>query len=164
MKKIVLIFLFIIGFLSCKDEKSTGEKDQAFTNLLDLKKLPKKVSPSSGATEVLKDWTEYNSLNTAFNAIYNCETDDDLIIVVEDLIEKEKLLSKSEYPEVFDMSDIKSRQKVFRTYVLKIKMNKNFNINPREAVIEMVDAFNAYNNQFSVVINRNIHSKILFDE
>jgi hypothetical protein len=164
MKKIVLIFLFIIGFLSCKDEKSTDEKDQAFTNLLDLKKLPKKVSPSAGATEVLKDWTEYNSLNTAFNAIYNCETDDDLIIVVEDLIEKEKLLSKSEYPEVFDEPDIKSRQKVFRTYVLKIKMNKTFSINPREAVIEMVNAYNAYNNQFSVIINRNIHSKILFDE
>ncbi|MBU2997743.1 hypothetical protein KO500_14935 [Cellulophaga baltica] len=164
MKKLLVLFLCITGLLSCKEGKTTEEKVEEASVLLDLKKIPKKVEPSAAAIEAFTDWPEFNALQRSFEGIYDCETDDDLTIIVEDLIEKEKLLIESDYPEIFDREDIKSRQKVFRTYVLKIKMNKTFNINPREAVIEMVNAFNAYNNQFSIVMTSKLDTKILFDE
>ena len=122
------------------------------------------VEPSFEAMEVLKNWTEYNALKTAVKKIYTTETKEDLVVVLEDLIEKQKLLEASAYPEVFDKAAIKSRQKVFKTYLLKIKSNLVYDINPRIAVIEMVKAYSALNNQFSIVISSTIDPKILFDE
>lgn len=164
MKKLVVFLLFIFVFLSCGDKKVEEVREDNAKALVDLKKLPKKVSPSEGAALILKDWTEYNAINSAINAIYNAETKEDLTVFVEDVIEKQKLLEASVYPEVFNRADIKSRQKVFKTYVLKIKANMEYDMNPREAVIEMVKAYNAYNNQFSVVIRSTLDPELLFDE
>tara|TARA_R110002051_G_scaffold260554_1_gene320345 strand:- start:5367 stop:5861 length:495 start_codon:yes stop_codon:yes gene_type:complete len=164
MNKIVVFVLFIAGCISCGEKKIEEVKEDGSKALVDLKKLPKKVNPSDEAILILKDWTEYNALNSAVNSIYNADTKEDLVVVLEDLIEKQKLLEKSVYPEAFNRPDIKSRQKVFKTYILKIKSNIEFDINPREAVIEMVRAYNAYNNQFSVVVSSALDTKILFDE
>tara|TARA_R110000868_G_scaffold73955_3_gene214032 strand:- start:2080 stop:2574 length:495 start_codon:yes stop_codon:yes gene_type:complete len=164
MKKLAVLILFILGFISCGEKKVEEVKEDNSKALVDLKKLPKKVKPSEEAMLILKDWTEYNALNSAINSVYKADTKEDLIIVVEDLIEKQKLLEKSVYPQTFNRPDVKSRQRVFKTYVLKIKSNIEFDINPREAVIEMVRAYNAYNNQFSVVVSSALDTKILFDE
>tara|TARA_R110000868_G_scaffold28633_2_gene107164 strand:- start:12677 stop:13171 length:495 start_codon:yes stop_codon:yes gene_type:complete len=164
MKKLVVLMFIILGLLSCGDKKAEEVKEDNSMALVDLKKLPKKVNPSEGATLILRDWTEYNAINSAMNAIYNTDTKEDLTVIVEDLIEKQKLLETSVYPEVFNRADIKSRQKVFKTYVLKIKSNMEYDINPRAAVIEMVKAYNAFNNQFSVVISSTLDSELLFDE
>jgi hypothetical protein len=164
MKKYYVLILLIIGFISCGEKKVEEVKVDPSQALVDLKKLPKQVESSFEATEILKDWTEYNALNSALKKMYSAETKEDLVVVLEDLIEKQKLLETSTYPELFDRPDIKSRQKVFKTYVLKIKSNIEFDINPREAVIEMINAYNAFNNQFSIVIKSNLDPKILFDE
>lgn len=163
MKKMLILILFI-GCISCGEKKVIEEKEDNSQALVDLKKLPKKVNPSEEAALILTDWTEYNALNSAVNAIYNAATKEDVVVVVEDLIEKQKLLEKSIYPEAFDRPDIKSRQKVFKTYVLKIKSAIEFDLDPRDAVIEMVNAYNAYTNQFSVVVRSTLDPKILFDE
>ena len=164
MKKNVVLVLLLLGFLSCGEKKVEEVKEDPTLALVDLKKLPKKVEPSFEAIEVLKDWTEYNALNSSVKKIYDTDTKEDLVVVLEDLIEKQKLLETSAYPEVFNKPDIKSRQKVFKTYLLKIKSNLVYDINPREAVIEMIKAYNAFNNQFSIVIASTIDPKVLFDE
>ena len=164
MKKNFVIALLLLGFLACGEKKAEEVKEDPALALVDLKKLPKTVEPSFEAMEVLKNWTEYNALNTAVKKIYTTETKEDLVVVLEDLIEKQKLLEASAYPEVFDKPAIKSRQKVFKTYLLKIKSNLVYDINPRIAVIEMVKAYSALNNQFSIVISSTIDPKILFDE
>lgn len=164
MNKIFVLVLLLFGFLSCGEKKVEEVKDDPSLALVDLKKLPKKVEPSFEATEVLKDWTEYNALNSSIKKIYTTDTKEDLVVVLEDLIEKQKLLEASTYPEVFDKPDIKSRQKVFKTYLLKIKSNLVYDMNPREAVIEMIKAYNAFNSQFSIVIASTIDPKVLFDE
>lgn len=164
MKKNIVITLLLLGFLACGEKKVEEVKEDPARALVDLKKLPKTVEPSFEAMEVLKNWTEYNALNTAVKKIYTTETNEDLVVVLEDLIEKQKLLEASSYPEDFDKPAIKSRQKVFKTYLLKIKSNLVYDINPRVAVIEMVKAYSALNNQFSIVISSTLDPKILFDE
>lgn len=164
MNKIVVFILFMFGCMSCGEKKVEEVKEDNSMALVDLKKLPKKVTPTEDAILILKDWTEYNALNSAISAIYTVETKEDLVVFVEDVIEKQKLLEKSVYPIAFNRPDIKSRQKVFKTYVLKIKSNIVFDINPRDAVIEMVKAYNAFNNQFSVVVRSTLDPKVLFDE
>ncbi|ADV49142.1 hypothetical protein Celal_1842 [Cellulophaga algicola DSM 14237] len=164
MNKSFLIALFLIGCISCVETKKEEVTKDATADLVDLKKLPKKENPSFGAIEVLKDWTEYNALNAATNAIYAIDTKEDLIVALDDLMEKQKLLEASTYPEVFDRADIKSRQKVFKTKVLQVKFDLEYDKNPRKTVIEMVKAYNAFNNQFSVVIRSTLNPEILFDE
>jgi hypothetical protein len=164
MKKVLLIIFIILGYTSCGEQKSDALKDDVAKDLVDLKKLPKKVEPSAAAVEILKDWTEYNALNGAIISFYSAETEEDLTVLIDGLIEKQKLLEASNYPEQFNRPDVKSRQKVFKTYILKIKSNMLYDINPREAVIEAVEAYNAFNNQFSIVLSSKIDTKLLFDE
>lgn len=163
-KPLVFITLILLGITACGDQKVEEVQEDPAQALVDLKKLPKKVAPSEDAKAILKDWTEYNALNGAVNAFYRAETKEDLLVLVDDLIEKLKLLEASDYPEDFDRSDIKSRQKVFKTYVLKIKSNMIYAINPRVAVIEAIKAYNAFNNQFSVVLSSKIDTELLLDE
>jgi hypothetical protein len=164
MKKVLLIIFIILGYTSCGEQKSDAVKDDVAKDLVDLKKLPKKVEPSTAAVEILKDWTEYNALNGTIISFYSAETEEDLTVLIDGLIEKQKLLEASNYPEQFNRPDVKSRQKVFKTYILKIKSNMLYDINPREAVIEAVEAYNAFNNQFSIVLSSKIDTELLFDE
>lgn len=164
MKKVLLIIFIILGYTSCGEQKSDAVKDDVAKDLVDLKKLPKKVEPSTAAVEILKDWTEYNALNGTIISFYSAETEEDLTVLIDGLIEKQKLLEASNYPEQFNRPDVKSRQKVFKTYILKVKSNMLYDINPREAVIEAVEAYNAFNNQFSIVLSSKIDTELLFDE
>lgn len=164
IKQVVFIYLILLGYSSCGEQKSEVVKVDPAKALVDLNKLPKKVEPSVAALEILKDWTEYNALNGAIKSFYSAKTKEDLTVLVDGLIEKQKLLEASGYPEEFNRPDIKSRQKVFKTYVLKIKSNMIYDINPREAVIEAVEAYNAFNNQFSIVLSSKIDTELLFDE
>ncbi|WP_282115725.1 hypothetical protein [Cellulophaga baltica] len=164
MNKSFLIVLVFLGCIACGEKKTEDVKEDPAAGLVALKKLPKKVNASFGATEILKDWTEYNALNAAVNAVYTIDTKEDLIVVLEDLVEKQKLLEASAYPEVFDRADIKSRQKVFKTKVLQVKFDLEYDKDPRKMVIELVKAYNAFNNQFSVVIKSTLKPEILFDE
>jgi hypothetical protein len=164
MKKVLLIIFIILGYTSCGEQKSDAVKDDVAKDLVDLKKLPKKVEPSTAAVEILKDWTEYNALNGTIISFYSAETEEDLTVLIDGLIEKQKLLEASNYPEQFNRPDVKGRQKVFKTYILKVKSNMLYDINPREAVIEAVEAYNAFNNQFSIVLSSKIDTELLFDE
>ncbi|WP_047418414.1 hypothetical protein [Cellulophaga sp. Hel_I_12] len=164
VKQVVLFSLLLLGAISCGEQKKEAIENDPTKDLVDLKKLPKKIEPSAAAMELLKDWTEYNALNGAISSFYAAETKEDVLVLVDDLIEKQKLLEASTYPLEFDRPDIKSRQKVFKTYVLKIKSNMVYDINPREAVIQAIKAYNAFNNQFSIVLSSKIDTEILFDE
>jgi len=164
MKKIILLFLFCSGIFSCGEKKAETVEEDTSKSLVALKKLPKLVEPNEKAALILKDWTEYNALNAAYKGIYSVDTKEDLTVVLEGLIEKQKLLEESTYPKEFDRPDIKSRQKIVKTYVQKINSDMEFGINPRESVLEMVRAYNAFNNQFSVVVNSSLDPNIFLNE
>lgn len=164
MKKLIVLALICLGAISCGEKKAEEEQVDKSKDLVALKKLPKRVEPNEKATEILKAWTEYNALNSAFKGIYNVDTKEDLTVVIEGLIEKQKLLQASPYPVEFDRPDIKSRQTIVKTYVLKVKSDMEFDVNPRESVIQLVNAYNAFSNQFSIVVNSTLDPKVLFDE
>ena len=113
---------------------------------------------------ILKDWSEFDAVETSFDALYNVENREDLKLVIEDLIEKQKLLEASEYPEIFDKPQIKSRQKVFKTYFLRVKGNLEYRLDPQEPVLEMINAYNAVRNQFNVSLNNTLDTKLILGE
>ena len=79
-------------------------------------------------------------------------------------MEKQNALAVSNYPEIFDKPQVKSRQKVFKTYILKVRATLEYRKDPMESTIEMVNAFNGLRNQFNVMVNYNLDTKMILDE
>ncbi len=164
MNKTFVIGIILILFSSCKSDKTNdvAQDDKAFE--IAAEKWPKKTSINSKASMALKNWTEFNAIETSFDALYAVEYTEDLSLVLEDLIEKQKLLADSEYPEEFDKPQIRSRQRVFQTFVLKTRSDLEYRIDVQQSVLEMINAHNALLNQFNVIANNTLDIKTLLDE
>ena len=163
MSKIVVSYVFLMLLLSCK-----GGNDQATTGdvssfEMQTEKWAKKTVLNPKTTEATKDWEAFNALQASFDAIYNIGNTEDLSLVLEDLIEKQKALEDSEYPEVFNKPQIKSRQKVFHTFILKTKGDIIYRIEAQESVLQMIETHNAMLNQMNSITNNTLDLKTLLE-
>ncbi|SDD63981.1 hypothetical protein SAMN05421636_101279 [Pricia antarctica] len=164
MVRFILLILICFGFTSCKDKKADLVSSDTSTYELSTEKWPDKLEVDSKARDILKDWPEFTVFETSFDALYNVANRDDLSLTIEDLIEKQNALEASKYPEVFDKPQVKSRQKVFKTYILKVKGDIYYRIDPQESVVEMIKAYNAFRNQFNVVVNNTLDTDLILEE
>lgn len=163
MGKLYFFGMVLLFSLSCqeapKDTGTTAIKEVEFSSV----KLPKKAPISPKAQAVLKEWVEYNALETSFDALYKAEDEEALALVIEDLVEKQKLLEASTFPEEFNTPQIKSRLKVIKTYLLKVRFNLEYKVNAIESTMALAKAYNAFRNQFTVTINSALDTNILSD-
>lgn len=155
--------LVVLLICSCQDKSEEAPKENAET-FFSVDSLPKPNNINEQASTILKDWPEFNSLETTFGSLYRVANREDLVLVIEDLIEKQKLLEASSYPETFDKPQIKSRQKVFKTFMLKTKGNLEYRVDTKMSTIEMIDAYNAFRNQFNVLVNSVLDTTLILSE
>ena len=161
--------LFVFGtafllLLSCNQNKNNNNTDGASGSDFNADELPQIFLVNAKAKKILGEWPEFNGLETSFEALYRAKNKEDLVFVIDDLIEKQKLLAASTYPEAFDIPQIKSRQRVFRTYILKVKASLEYRTETATPVLEMVQAYNAMRNQFNVVVNNTLDTQLILDE
>jgi len=164
MGKLFVIGLTFLLLFSCGDNQSTEQSIKTDELEFDVQKLPKKSTLNSGARAILETWAEFNDLDIAFDGLYSIENNEELILLIDEFIEKQNALAVSNYPETFDKPQIKSRQKVFKTYILKVKATLEYRKDPLEPTIEMVNAFNGLRNQFNVMVNYNLDTKMILNE
>ena len=164
MIKNFVLSLFILLVLSCKDNKEQANTADASTFEIQTEGWPKKVNPNATTLPILKGWQEFNSMEISFDAIYNVINTEDLTLVLEDLIEKQKELEESEYPAVFDTPQIKSRQKVLHTFILKTKGNLIYQLDAQKSILEMINAHNEMMNQMNVITSNTLDLKTLLEE
>ncbi len=164
MHKLIFVGVLFLILVSCKEKVQEGNQEDAIVQELPTKKWPRKLSVDPKASTILREWPEYNAMDISFDAIYNISNKEDLSLTIENIIEEQKLLEDSEYPIEFDNPQIKSRQKVFKTYVLKVKGDLIYRLNPQESVLEMINAYNTLRKQFNVIVNNTFDSKLLLDE
>lgn len=164
MLRFILLLLICVGFASCQEKKAKLENSDISAYEISTEKWPKKSDVTVKAQDILKDWAEYNAFETSFDALYNVANRDDLMLTIEDLIEKQSALEASKYPEAFDKPQVKSRQKVFKTYMLKVKGDIFYRIDPQESVVEMINAYSAFRNQFNVVVNNTLDTNLILEE
>lgn len=159
-----MISVILLLLTSCQGDKNIAnvEDDSAFEISID--KWPKKSTLTGKSKEAIKDWPEYNDLENSFDAIYTVNNTEDLKLVLEDLIEKQKLLQDSEYPEALNKAQIKSRQKVFHTFILKTKGDLIYRIDVQKSVLQMINAHNTMLNQMNVITGNTLDLKKLLDE
>lgn len=164
MRKILYVGTLLLLVISCKEKVEEAVNDDTSGYELSTEKWPRKYMVNTNANLILKEWPEFNALEVSYDAIYNIANRDDLSLNIENIIESLKLLEDSTYPEQFNKPQIKSRQKVFQTYVLKVKGDLIYRLDPQESVLEMINAYNALRKQFNVIVNNTLDSKLILDE
>lgn len=163
MRKLLFISTLIFLLFSCGERPQETNLDEGADYLLTSDKWPQKFKVNPDVQNILKEWPEYNTLDVSFDALYNAANKDDLGLTIENIIEEQKLLEASEYPVEFDKPQIKSRQKVFKTYVLRVKGDLIYRLDPEKSVIEMINAYNTQRKQFNIVINSALDTKLILE-
>ncbi|MEB8328004.1 hypothetical protein OO009_01445 [Flavobacteriaceae bacterium KMM 6897] len=164
MGKILFLGAMLLSLISCKEGNKGVDNEQAQEVVFNLKNLPNKTGINPEAKLVLKDWVEFNALETSFDALYKVQDKETLTMVVEDLIEKQKLLEASTFPEDFNVPQIKSRLKVIKTAILKTKFSLEYGVDTVEPATALAKAYNAFRNQFTVIVNSRLDTTLIFNE
>ena len=164
MIRFILLTIVCLGFTSCQDKKPELVSSDTSSYEISSEKWPKKSEVNAKAQDILKDWAEYNAFETSFDALYNVANRDDLKLTIEDLIEKQNAMETSKYPEKFDIPQVKSRQKIFKTYMLKVKGDVFYRTEPQKSVVEMINAYSAFREQFNVVVNNTLNTNLILEE
>jgi hypothetical protein len=164
MKKIMSVFFLLLLSVACQESAvsiADKKKEQQF---LKVEALPQRVILNAKASGIIKDWLEFNAFNTGFDALYSVENEEDLALVLDDLVERQKSLEDSEYPATFDLPQVRSRQKVVKTFILKTRAAVEYRVDATEPAVEMMEAYNAMRNQFNVIVNNTLDTQLLSDE
>ncbi len=164
MHKFLFVPIVFLVSVSCKEKKDkvVVEDPSQYGVVTDEwpKKLP--VDPKAGA--ILRQWPEYMAMDASFDAIYNAENKEDLSLTIDDMINEQKLLEGSDYPKEFDLPQIRSRQKVFKTYILKVKGDLIYFLDPEVSIHEMIEAYNIMRKQFNTVVSHTLDTKLILEE
>ena len=80
------------------------------------------------------------------------------------MLEKEKALGQSTYPETFDKPQIKSRQRIFRTFLLKAQASLADQTDVNGPIKQMLEANNALRKQFNVLVNNKLDIELILNE
>lgn len=164
MQKLSCLLVILMLFSGCRKDVDTTEDVQVEQQFFNYQKMPKNLAINAIATDTLEKWPEFKALSSSFDVLYQAKNDEDLILAIDDLIEKEKLLAKGKYPQLFDKFQIKSRQRVLKTYLIKVKATILNNGDTTEPTKEMLEAYNAFRNQFNVIVNNPLDKKLILDE
>ena len=156
----VVIFLSV----SCKETVKEETDQDASRYEITTDTWPKKIAVDPKVNAILKEWPEYMAMDISFDAIYNAVNREDLSLTIENIIEEQKLLEDSSYPNEFDIPQIKSRQKVFKTYVLKVKGDLIYYLDPEPSVHQMIIAYNLLRKKFNGVVNQTLDAKLILEE
>lgn len=164
MLRILFVLFIVLSITSCKDTVVIASNSQKAVWQVSLDSLPKKSAVLPKAQTILNTWKEYAALETSLTKINKTESREDLILLIEELIEAQKKMETSVYPKKFDIPHIKGRQKVVKTFLLKVKGDLEYRQNPQQSLLEMLDAFNELRNQFNVTVNSTLPEELRSNE
>lgn len=159
----VIAFCFLL-FSGCRDTAETDAVAVAEEESLKGEEFPEKAVLRPEVREVVNTWPEFQELENSMESLYRVENREELQLLIDELIEKEKALAESDYPDLFNKPQVFSRQKVFKTHLLRVKANLEYRKGTRDAVEGMIGAYNILCNQFSVLLRSNLNTDLLSDE
>ena len=90
MPKIIFFLIVIILASSCKEAVSGTENVQDSQWQVTYG-LPNKVRLDSKAQTILNNWKDFMVLESSFDKIYSTENREDFVLIIDELVENEKL-------------------------------------------------------------------------
>lgn len=164
MRKIIPFLLVLLFVCGCKEPNADEKKTEEEVEFFSFDSLPGRVALNAKAEEITSGWPAFNDLDNGFNALSTVANHEDLILVMEDLVEREKRLAESKYPEQFNLPQVMSRQKVMKTFILKTRAAAEYRIDATPPSIEMIEAYNSLRAQFNVIVNNTLDIQLIEDE
>lgn len=165
MRQFFVLWIVCWLFLGCGDTQSDAVDEKAKQErLFTFQGTPSIVKVSGDAISIANGWKEFSQLERGFDVMFQSTSNEDLILAIDDLLEQEKGLREGEYPEKFDSMKIKSRQKVFRTFLLKIKAGLGNNRDVTKGLNEMLIAYNALRSQMNTIANNQLNTELILNE
>jgi len=164
MVKLFCLAIFFGLFISCKQQPSDLETNEVTATEWTIDSLPKREILNSKVLQILKEWPEFNNIDLSFDALYQAENREDIILIIEDLVENQNVLAAAEYPQEFNTPQIKSRQKVLKTFILKTKAALEYRTELHEPARELLIAYNALREQLNVTVNNTLDTNLILLE
>ncbi|MBO0324358.1 hypothetical protein J0X14_18770 [Muricauda sp. CAU 1633] len=164
MRKLLGVLLILLMLSGCKKNQESSQEIQTDELGFQYQKMPSKLTLNPEAIEIVEAWKEFVVFAASIDVLYKATNNEDLILAIDDLIEKEKQLAESTYPELFDTFRVKSRQQVLRTYLYKVKASLLENQETTAPTVEMLQAYNALRKQFNVIVNSQLDKELILDE
>ncbi|MAU15006.1 MAG: hypothetical protein CMH46_05640 [Muricauda sp.] len=158
----ILILFSILG--ACKKVEKTTAKVEKQELEFNYRKMPDKIEINSDAAAIIDEWNQFKDLNASIDVLYKATNNEDLALAIDDLIEKEKKMADGKYPELFDTFQVKSRQRVLRTFLYKAKANIMENQPTTESIVDVLEAYNNIRRQLNVIVNSQLDKKLILDE
>ncbi len=164
MQKLLGLLLIFLVFFGCKKNEGSAQETQSAELVFEYQKMPSKLAINPEATKIVEKWKDFMVFAASIDVLYKATNNEDLSLAIDDLIEKEKQLAEGTYPELFDVFQIKSRQRVLKTYIYKVKASVLENQETTQPTIEMLEAYNAMRKQFNVIVNSQLDKELILDE
>lgn len=164
MPKIYYLFAILFVFSGCKDQKSTMDENDQTESSIAADKFPSKLALNAKSKDLVKDWLAFKAFDANFDRIYKATYREDLVLIVDDLVENQKKMESTKYPSKFDIPQVKGRQKVLKTFILKAKGDLEYRQDPKIAIEEMIGAYNNFRNQFNVEVNNTLTEDFILNE
>ncbi|WP_146746614.1 hypothetical protein [Sinomicrobium soli] len=126
MSKYFLLTGFVLVLAGCrgdKDKNNTAEQEKAAetTEQAEEVKVPEFWQFGETEQEELAAWEQYTAFSTAIKD-YAAEEEGDLLMQIDNILEKEKELSDSGFPQKFNHPSVKSRLSVVNTFLLQTRL------------------------------------------
>jgi hypothetical protein len=168
MRFFVLILALILCF-SCRQTESeipveeTVVSDDVETNA-DVPSLPKLIKLNRDAKEAVASWGPFNgvfSKMSTLNEVYAKET---LELKLEELETACKDMESAPFPELFDQASVRSRAKVFRTFIQKSRADLYYRNDFYPSLRQVIRAYNAFLKQINLIVQQETPDDIPFFE
>jgi len=85
-------------------------------------------------------------------------------MLVQELIEKDQIILNEVYPEALNFPEIKSRQRVLTTFLLKTRAEILLSQDPKLATQELVQSFNALRDQINMLTSPKLNLNTFEDD
>lgn len=160
----VFLLVLLLPAVACKQDQNGPADAPEQEVIADTLPLPRAVAISAGARSEMPDWSEFNALEKRMDAIYQVEGPEDMTLLLDDLLELCGQLEGSEFPETFDQASVRSRIKVFKTFLMKTRGALDYRQDYRPALRQSLEAYNALREQLDRIVTSIIDPSIFKDE
>lgn len=163
MRKLCAFFLFLCVLSGC-DQPAGPRLDAPPEGVSpDTLPLPQPVSLQGPVRNAVADWEAFTTLEERIASVYNVQGPEEMQLKLEELTADFQALGESEFPELFNVPSVKSRERVVRTFLLKTQAALYYRRDYRPALRQFLEAYNAFRAQLNRVESSQLDPS-LFEE
>ncbi|MCO5725119.1 hypothetical protein [Robiginitalea marina] len=159
---IVLVLAMLAPGCGSPEKKDKEQlQPEAWVGIPDL---PSAVPINPGAREVLEEWPQFLSLEERIAALSQTRSREELQLLLEELSQICNQVEENAIPLTFERPSVRSRLRVVRTYIGKSDAALLYREDHGEALMELMQAYNALREQFNLIINSTLKPELFETE